>query len=110
VKLVDLHGKIGVVCNGSGLCMATNDMIHMMGSKSSNFVDTGGNTDHEQLEDVFVLLEENKSTVCILVNIFGGMLDIREVARTIIKCINRKYITKPLVIRLKGRFEKEAIA
>jgi succinyl-CoA synthetase beta subunit len=42
-----MHGKIGVVSNGSGLCMATNDMIAAFGGTSTNHADVGGNVDHE---------------------------------------------------------------
>ena len=36
------NGNIGVVSNGAGYCMATNDLLYLHGAKSSNFLDLGG--------------------------------------------------------------------
>jgi succinyl-CoA synthetase beta subunit len=88
--------------------MATNDMIAAFGGTSSNFVDVGGSTDHEQLEEIIVLLDSNKNTNVILFNCFGGLLDLNMTAAIIEKVIKRKYLTKPLVLRLRGHNESEA--
>jgi len=35
-------GNIGVVTNGAGYCMATQDIIALHGGKPANFMDLGG--------------------------------------------------------------------
>jgi len=45
VNLIDLYGKIGVISNGAGMCLAINDMINAFGGTPANFCELGGLTD-----------------------------------------------------------------
>lgn len=36
---VDLSGDIGIIGNGTGLVMATLDLVHLFGGKPANFLD-----------------------------------------------------------------------
>jgi len=106
VDLIDLYGKIGVISNGAGMCLATNDMINAFGGTSSNFCELGGLTDEDQLMEILLLLNDNKSTKVIFLNFFGGMMDVKITADVIKK--GMKLITKPIIVRLRGQNEAEA--
>jgi len=106
VSLIELHGKIGVISNGAGMCMATNDMINAFGGTSSNFCELGGLTDADQFLEVLLLLNDTKNTKVIFLNYFGGISDLNMTADVISKCI--KLLTKPIVVRLRGQHEAEA--
>jgi len=73
VNLIDLYGKIGVISNGAGMCLAINDMINAFGGTPANFCELGGLTDQDQLTDILLLLNDNKDTKAIFLNFFGGM-------------------------------------
>ena len=52
-------------------------------------------------------MEYDKRVKVVLINLFGGALDIKPIAEGIIKASFLKVITKPLVIRVRGNFEHE---
>lgn len=55
-----------------------------------------------------MLLESNKNTNVIFFNCFGGLLDLNMTAAIVEKCLKKKYLTKPIVLRLRGHNESEA--
>ena len=52
-------------------------------------------------------MEYDKRVKVVLINLFGGILDIKPIAEGIVKGLSLKVITKPLVIRVRGNFEDE---
>lgn len=52
-------------------------------------------------------MEFDERVKVVLINLFGGILDIKPVAEGIIKGSSMKVTTKPLVIRVKGNWEDE---
>ena len=83
VPYTHLGGNIGVLSNGAALCMATNDLIVAKGGSPSNFLDFGGSVIHEQLNQMMMLMEEEKDVKVLLINIFGGIVNVIKLAACI---------------------------
>ena len=43
----ELEGNIGIICNGTGLVMATLDLVYQAGGKPASFVNIGGHPDYQ---------------------------------------------------------------
>jgi succinyl-CoA synthetase beta subunit len=72
VSYVRLDGDIGVIVNGAGLAMATNDLITRYGGKCANFLDIGGAATRETLSKAFSILRNDSRVKGLLINIYGG--------------------------------------
>jgi succinyl-CoA synthetase beta subunit len=103
-------GNIGVISNGAGYCMATNDLLALHGSRSSNFLDLGGQAYHEKVTSSLVIMEKNEDTDAIIVNMYCGQLPADKVAVVIRDAYEKNYCTKPIVCRIKGTNSEEANA
>jgi succinyl-CoA synthetase beta subunit len=77
---IRLDGNIGNVVNGAGLAMATNDAVELYGGKSANFLDAGGQATKETMLAAFKIIISDPRVKVILVNIYGGELEIYIVA------------------------------
>lgn len=109
ISLVQLDGDIGVIANGAGLTMATLDAISLHGGKGGAFLDLGGTDDPKKVVEAFELMHELAPKV-ILVNIFGGITKCDTVAAGIVEARDKLRSKVPLVVRIKGVNEKEALA
>lgn len=72
LSYVRLDGNIGVIVNGAGLAMATNDLVTCYGGKCANFLDIGGSATTETLSMAFSILRDDPRVQALLVNIYGG--------------------------------------
>ena len=72
VSYVRLDGDIGVIVNGAGLAMATNDLITWYGGRCANFLDIGGTATKETLSKAFSILRHDSRLKGLLINIYGG--------------------------------------
>lgn len=72
LSYVRLDGNIGVIVNGAGLAMATNDLVTLHGGKCANFLDIGGGATKETLSKAFSILRGDSRTKGLLINIYGG--------------------------------------
>lgn len=79
LKLVELDGNIGILCNGIGLTMATLDAVAQQAGKPANFVNLGSldrdfatSALRERAELGLELVAQDKSVKVILVNILGS--------------------------------------
>lgn len=103
VNYIRLDGDIGCMVNGAGLAMATMDLIGINGGKPANFLDVGGSVQGDQIERAMkILLLEDSQVKGIFVNIFGGIVRCDVIAQGIIKGLESKKLTKPIVVRLEG--------
>lgn len=108
ITYVKLDGDIGCVVNGTGLAMATMDMIQLYGGEPANFLDFGGGPSVERVRSSLDLILEDKSVKAILVNIFGGITRCDIVAQALLDHIQEgKLGSMPLVVRLTGTNEAE---
>ena len=101
LNLVELHGKIGIICNGAGLTMATMDLVKNYGGEPANFLDVGGGADQERVKKALELVAHNPSVKIILINILGGITACDEVAKAL-TVFAGKNPDRKLVVRLLG--------
>ena len=101
------EGNIGLITNGYGLALATTDLLDQMHGKAANYLDLNGGSSIEDVLQALDLMEYDKRVKVVLINLFGGALDIKPIAEGIVKAISLKVISKPLVIRVRGNFEDE---
>ncbi|MHA1577699.1 MAG: ADP-forming succinate--CoA ligase subunit beta [Candidatus Thorarchaeota archaeon] len=107
---VELDGDIACICNGAGLTMATLDTISLFGGKASTFLDLGGGSDKERVENGIEIALMYDKVKAILVNIMGGITRCDDVANGIIAARDDQGIDVPIVIRMVGTNEEEGQA
>ncbi len=88
--------------NGAGLAMATMDSIKYYGGEPANFLDVGGSATEEAVAKAFEIITSEPKVECILVNIFGGIMQCDTIAHGIISGIKMSGLKLPLVVRLEG--------
>ena len=109
LTFIKLDGNIGNVVNGAGLAMATMDLIKYYGGDPANFLDIGGSSNPEKVVNALRIITSDPNVKVILFNIFGGITRCDDVANGIVEATKRIRIDVPLVIRLTGTNEKEAL-
>lgn len=108
LNYIGMDGNIGCLVNGAGLAMATMDIIKLHGGKPANFLDVGGGVTEEQVLNAFKLLTDNPEVKCILVNVFGGIVNCATIANGIIQACKQISLEIPLVVRLEGTNAEKA--
>ena len=103
INLVRMDGNIGIVSNGAGLGLATNDMVFDAGGMPANFMDIRTTaTSFDIGKGVSLLLNEPKAKV-ILLNVHGGgMTSCDTVAEGRSFAYSRSNRHLPVVARLAG--------
>jgi succinyl-CoA synthetase beta subunit len=109
LTFIKLDGDIGAVVNGAGLAMATMDLIKYYGGEPANFLDIGGSSNPEKVVNALRIITSDPNVRVICFNIFGGITRCDDVANGIVEATRRIDIRVPLVIRLTGTNEKEAL-
>jgi succinyl-CoA synthetase beta subunit len=109
LTFIKLDGDIGNVVNGAGLAMATMDLIKFYGGEPANFLDIGGSSNPEKVVNALRIITSDSNVKVICFNIFGGITRCDDVANGIVEATRRISIDVPLVIRLTGTNEKEAL-
>ncbi|GAB1199444.1 hypothetical protein APSETT444_008793 [Aspergillus pseudonomiae] len=71
LSYIRLDGNIGVIVNGAGLAMATNDLVTLYGGNCANFLDIGGGATKETLSKAFSILQGDSRTKGLFINIYG---------------------------------------
>jgi succinyl-CoA synthetase beta subunit len=93
---VELHGKIGILGNGTGSVLSTLDLLVSAGGKPSVCLnlrhgfptDTSPTTFRERLEKALNILASDKSIQVILINFLGSIPQVEEVAEAIANFIS----------------------
>jgi succinyl-CoA synthetase beta subunit len=109
LSFVKLDGNVGCCVNGAGLAMATMDLVKFYGGEPANFLDIGGSSTPDKVVAALEIITADQSVRSILFNIFGGITRCDDVARGIVNAMDRIEIKLPIVIRLTGTNEKEAL-
>ena len=109
LSFVKLDGDVGCCVNGAGLAMATMDLVKHYGGRPANFLDIGGSSNPDKVASALEIIASDPQVRVILFNIFGGITRCDDVARGIVEARERTEITPPIVIRLSGTNEAEAI-
>ena len=109
-KMNDEDGDIGIITNGRGLAQATADLIHVLHGKAANLLSFSSGSAIEDTLYSLDLMEFDDRVNVIFINVFGGGFDILKLVDGIFKAKEHGVITKPLVLRLRGLYDKEANA
>ncbi len=109
LSYIKLDGTIGCMVNGAGLAMATMDVIKHYGGEPANFLDVGGGAGVEKITTAFELILEDPNVRAVLVNIFAGITRADDVAAGVIAARERLAQQVPLVVRVAGTREAEAL-
>ncbi len=110
VQYVKLDGDIGILGNGAGLVMSTLDVVAQAGGSPANFLDAGGGSDAEKIEQAVQLILANHAVRAVLFNIFGGITRCDEVATGLIAAFGElgpEEKAIPFVVRLDGTNDAE---
>ena len=102
LSYVKLGGEIGCMVNGTGLAMATMDVIHHYGGSPANFLDIGGGASAEKVAAAIQIIIRDPNVKAVLFNIFGGITRGDEVARGILAALEKTPTKLPMVVRLVG--------
>jgi succinyl-CoA synthetase beta subunit len=109
LSFVKLEGSVGCCVNGAGLAMATMDLVKYYGGEPANFLDIGGSSNPDKVVAALEIITGDPNVKSILFNIFGGITRCDDVARGIVTAMSRIDISVPIVIRLTGTNEEEAL-
>ena len=109
LTFIKLDGDVGCVVNGAGLAMATMDLVKYYGGEPANFLDIGGSSNPEKVVNALKIITRDKNVKAILFNIFGGITRTDDVANGIVTATKQFKVEVPIVIRLTGTNEKEAV-
>ncbi len=109
LSFIKLDGDVGCVVNGAGLAMATMDLVKYYGGEPANFLDIGGSSSPEKVVNALKIITADPHVKAILFNIFGGITRTDDVANGIVAATRQFKVKVPIVIRLTGTNEAEAI-
>ncbi len=109
LTFIKLSGNVGCVVNGAGLAMATMDLVKYYGGEPANFLDIGGSSNPEKVVNALRIITTDRDVKAILFNIFGGITRTDDVANGIVAATREFKVEVPIVIRLTGTNEEEAI-
>jgi succinyl-CoA synthetase beta subunit len=109
LSFIKLDGNVGCVVNGAGLAMATMDLVKYYGGEPANFLDIGGSSNPEKVIHALKIITSDPNVKAILFNIFGGITRTDDVANGIVAATRQFKVSVPIVIRLTGTNEAEAL-
>jgi len=110
LTFIKLDGNVGCVVNGAGLAMATMDLVKYYGGEPANFLDIGGSSNPEKVVSALRIITMDPNVKAILFNIFGGITRTDDVANGIVAALEQFSVEVPIVIRLTGTNEDQALA
>ncbi len=109
LTFIKLEGNVGCCVNGAGLAMATMDLVKYYGGEPANFLDIGGSSNPQKVIDALRIITSDPAVKVILFNIFGGITRTDDVANGIVEATKSIDIQVPIVIRLTGTNEEQAL-
>jgi succinyl-CoA synthetase beta subunit len=109
LTFIKLEGSVGCCVNGAGLAMATMDLVKYYGGAPANFLDIGGSSNPQKVVSALKIITADPHVKAILFNIFGGITRCDDVANGIVQATSQFPLKVPMVIRLTGTNEKEAV-
>lgn len=103
INFVGLDGSLGVIVNGAGLGLATNDMIVDAEGRPANFMDIRTTATSFDIARGVELLLRDKAVKAILLNVHGGGMTVCDtVAEGVAFAYNRNDRKLPCIARLAG--------
>ncbi len=110
LNYIGLSGSVGIIANGAGLAMSTLDVVNQVGGSAANFLDIGGGANADVMTAALEVINADPAVRSILVNIFGGITRVDEVAKGVIEALSRVDLRSPIVLRLDGTNAEEGRA
>ena len=107
IAYVSLGGEIGIMGNGAGLVMQSLDEINAAGGRPANFLDVGGGAKADRVKSCVELILMDKNVKGILLNIFGGITRVDEVAKGVLEAFEEIEVNVPVVARIEGTAVEE---
>ena len=101
-RYVKLNGNIGCITNGSGLSMATLDLLHMYGGTPSCILDLGGDPTKEIVANALKTILSEPDIEGVLINIFGGSARCDIIAEGLVSAAKEISDSIPIVVRIEG--------
>lgn len=101
-RYTEFDGNIGVIVNGSGLGIATLDLLHLLEAKPACILDLGGEPTKETVANAFKTVLSEPNVEGILLNIFGSNSRCDMIAQGLITAAREISIGMPLVVRMDG--------
>jgi succinyl-CoA synthetase beta subunit len=102
LNYIGLDGSVGIIANGAGLAMSTLDVVNQVGGTAANFLDIGGGANAAVMTAALEVINSDPKVRSILVNIFGGITRVDDVANGVIQALASVEIRSPIVLRLDG--------
>ncbi len=102
LNYIGLDGTVGIIANGAGLAMSTLDVVNQCGGSAANFLDIGGGANADVMAAALEVINSDPAVRSILVNIFGGITRVDEVANGVLGALAKVDIASPIVLRLDG--------
>ena len=109
LSYVKLDGQVGCCVNGAGLAMGTMDLVKYYGGEPANFLDIGGSSNPQKVVTALQIITADPNVKSILFNIFGGITRCDDVANGIVAATKQLKLGHPIVIRLTGTNEEQAL-
>jgi succinyl-CoA synthetase beta subunit len=107
IAYVRLGGDIGIMGNGAGLVMQSLDEVNAAGGRPANFLDVGGGAQAERVRACVDLVLMDPNVKGLLINIFGGITRVDEVAKGVLSAFEEIDVKIPVVARIEGTAVEE---
>ncbi len=105
VDYVDLgEGEVGLLCAGAGMSMLSMDLVAQLGSKARCFLDMSRGVNPIGFEAGINALAFDPDIKYVLMNMFGGLTRMDEIARSLLQAIDSLggQFSKPIIMRMQG--------
>lgn len=104
INFVKLDGDIGVVVNGAGLGLATNDLLIEHGGQPANFMDIRTTASSFQIAKGVQILLDDPAVKVLLVNVHGGGMTVCDtIAEGVAFAYSKAARKPPIVFRAAGQ-------
>lgn len=107
IAYVRLGGEIGIIGNGAGLVMQSLDEVAAAGGRAADFLDVGGGAQAERVKSCVELVMMDPNVKGLMINIFGGITRVDEVAKGILQAFAELDVKVPVVARVEGTAAEE---
>lgn len=107
LDFVKLDGDIAVIGNGAGLTLTGMDMIKLNGGNPATFLDIGGGASEQTIMQSLNIVLNYEPVKVVFLNVLGGITKADDVAKGVIKALEKSKRKVEIVIRLTGTNEEE---
>ena len=109
---VELGGNMGIIADGAGTGMLTLDLTKDYGGEIESYCELGGRANPKLIEEAMNIILTNENVRVLLINLFGGLNRMDEMAKGITAYLKKKKSSRDvevpdIVIRMSGTLEEE---